>query len=175
MRVVPEAYFIDSNCFFASKFFHLIVFALFISWLMNFIDTFQWNLHVLQRVNEVHQLLDRRIQLPHYVLNGKHCSQCNLPVNYSRCSQYSDKDIFKLIDKDTSSFLHLLQLHGLHLYLEQIGLRIFPFPTTSVLTILKLNFLHRSDKLVCFVLVDGLLFKKLIIQNFPSSKEIGYP
>ena len=52
---------------------------------------------------------------------------------------------------------------------------IFPFPSSALLTILQLDFLHGSDKLVGFVVIDGLLLEQFIVQYFSTLQEQGHP
>ena len=54
-------------------------------------------------------------------------------------------------------------------------LRVLPFPTASLLTVLKLDFLHGRDELVGLVVVDGLLLEELIVQHFAAAQKKRHP
>ncbi|MBN2941965.1 MAG: hypothetical protein JTJ18_07980, partial [Streptococcus sp.] len=44
-------------------------------------------------IEEVHQLLHRRVELSDDVLHGKHHTECHLPMNHGSCSDYRDDDV----------------------------------------------------------------------------------
>ena len=96
-------------------------------------------------------------------------------MNYRCCSNHCDDDILHLVDKDASGLLCLLQLERLHLYSKEIGLCVFPFPAAALLAVLELYLLHRGEKLISFVVVDGLLLKQLIVEHFPTAQEQHHP
>ena len=52
---------------------------------------------------------------------------------------------------------------------------VLPFPSSALLTILQLDFLHGGDKLISLIVVDGLLLKQLIIKHLPLFQEQGHP
>ena len=82
-------------------------------------------------------------------------------MNHSSCSHYRDDDVLHLVDEDASSLLGLLEFKRLHLHPKQVCLRVLPFPSSTLFTILQLDFLHGGDKLISFVIVDGLLLKHI--------------
>ena len=77
--------------------------------LVNLIDTLQANLHILQRIEEVHQLLHRGVELTDDVLHGKHHTECHLPMNYGSGCNYRNDDVLYLVDENTSCLLRLLE------------------------------------------------------------------
>ena len=91
------------------------------------------------------------------------------------CCHDGDDDVLHLVDEDTAGLLRLLQLQRLHLYVEEVHLRILPFPPTSLLTVLKLDLLHGRDELVGFVVVDGLLLEELVVQHLAAAQEKRHP
>ena len=76
--------------------------------LMNLIDTFQADFHILNGIEEVHELLHRRVELSDDILHGEHHTQGHVPLDYRRCSNHRHNDILHLIDKNTSCLLGLL-------------------------------------------------------------------
>ena len=54
-------------------------------------------------------------------------------------------------------------------------MRVLPFPSSTLFTILQLDFLHGGDKLISFVIVDGLLLKQFVIKHLSSLQEQGHP
>ena len=91
------------------------------------------------------------------------------------CSNYRDDDVLHLVDEDASSLLGLLEFKRLHLHTEQVCLRVLPFPSSALLTILQLDFLHGSDKLVGLIIVDGLLLEQFIVKHLSPFQEQGHP
>ncbi len=142
---------------------------------MYLIDTFKRYPHILQRVDELHELRHGGVQLPDYILHGEHLPERHLPLYDSRCCKHRDNNILHLIDEDTPCLLRLLELQRLHLHRKQVCLCVLPFHTSTTLAILKLYLLHGGDELVCPVLVDCLPLEKLIIQHLPATQEHGYP
>lgn len=59
--------------------------------------------------------------------------------------------------------------------MEEVALRLLPFLATAALALLQFYLLHGGDELVGLVLVDGLLLKELVVQNFSVSKKMGEP
>lgn len=96
-------------------------------------------------------------------------------MNHSSCSDYRDDDVLHLVDEDASCLLGLLEFKRLHLHTEQVCLRVLPFPSSALLTILQLDFLHGGDKLISFVIVDGLLLKQFIVEHLSPFQEQGHP
>ena len=54
-------------------------------------------------------------------------------------------------------------------------MRVLPFPSSALLAILQLDFLHGSDELVGLVIVDSLLLKQFIVEYLSSLQEQGHP
>jgi hypothetical protein len=52
---------------------------------------------------------------------------------------------------------------------------LLPLLSLALLTILQLDFLHRSDELVCPVVIDGLLLEEFIIEHLSSTQEESHP
>ena len=76
--------------------------------LVNLIDSFQTDFHILNGIEEVHELLHRRVELSDDILHGEHHTQGHVPLDYRRCSNHRHNDILHLIDKNTSCLLGLL-------------------------------------------------------------------
>ncbi len=106
-------------------------------------------------------------------INQKH--PVFLSMNHGGSSYHRNDDVLHLVDEDTSCLLCLLEFERLHLHAEQVSLRILPFPSSALFTILQLDFLHGSDKLVGLVVVDGLLLKQFVIKHLSSLQEQGHP
>ena len=142
---------------------------------MNLIDAFKADFYVLQGKDKGHKLLDGRVELTNDVLRGKHHTERDVAVYNCRGGKDGDEDIFKFIDEYTTCFLRLLQSKALGLHMEEVALRLLPFLATTALALLQFYLLHGSDELVGFVLVNGLLLKELVVQNFSVSKKMGEP
>ena len=71
--------------------------------------------------------------------------------------------------------MRLLEFERLHLHAEQVSLCVLPFPSSALLTILQLDFLHGSDELVGLVVVDSLLLKQFIVEYLSSLQKQGHP
>ena len=76
--------------------------------LVNLIDTFQTDFHILNGIEEVHELLHRRVELSDDILHGEHHTQGHVPLDYRRSGNHRHYDILHLIDKNTSCLLGLL-------------------------------------------------------------------
>ena len=142
---------------------------------MYFVDTFQAYLHVLQGVDEIHQLLDGRVQLPDDVLHRQHHTQGHLPVYHGGCRHYGNHDILYLIDEDAACLLGLLQFQALHICIEQFGLHVLPLPAAALFAVLQLYLLHGGDELVGLVVVLGLLLEVEVVYLLPAFQEEGNP
>ena len=54
-------------------------------------------------------------------------------------------------------------------------MRVLPFPSSALLTILQLDFLHGGDKLVGLIVVNSLLLKQFIVEHLSPFQEQGHP
>ena len=82
------------------------------------------------------------------------------------CCHDGDDDVLHLVDEDAAGLLRLLQLQRLHLHVEEVYLRVLPFPPASLLTVLKLDLLHGRDELVVFVVVDGRAAERIFTFSY---------
>ncbi len=157
MQQIKDVYFFNLHNFATSMIFNGIQIKI------NFVRLFV-RLLALQQV----PLLDRKTPCT--------CNTGEATRHYlNTCCHDGDDDVLHLVDEDTAGLLRLLQLQRLHLYVEEVHLRILPFPPTSLLTVLKLDLLHERDELVGPVIVDGLLLEELIVQHLAAAQEKRHP
>ena len=103
---------------------------------MDLVDTLKADSHVLQGVEEAHELLHGRVELADDVLHSQHHAERHLSVDDGSGGHDGDDDVLHLVDEDAPGLLRLLQLERLHLYGEEVGLRVLPLPAAALLTVL---------------------------------------
>ena len=90
-------------------------------------------------------------------------------------AQYCYDYVLDLVYEYRPRLLTLLQFHAFHLYAEEVGLHILPFPAAAALAVLQLYLLHRRYELVGIILVTGLLLEQFVVQHLAPVQKSGYP
>ena len=85
---------------------------------MDLIDTIQADLHILRRINEVHQLFNRPVQLPNNILYRQHHTQGHLSLQHGGSCQNRYQDILHLGNTYSTGLLCLFQLQATHLQMK---------------------------------------------------------
>ena len=61
----------------------------------------------------MNKLINRTIELPDDILDSKHHPKCHLSMDDSGSSKDSYKDVFYLVDRDTTYLLDLIKIEAL--------------------------------------------------------------
>ena len=100
----------------------------FVGFGMNFVHAVKTYAHVLPRVDELYELIHGTVKLSDDVLHRKHHTKGHAAMYHSSGGKDCNQDVLNLIDGDASCLLHLLQVQGLQINLEKVGLHILPLP-----------------------------------------------
>ena len=137
---------------------------LLVSLCMNFVHTVKADAHVLPRIDKLNELFHGAVELPDDVLHRQHHAEGHAAVYHGRGGKNGNQNILHLVDGDAPRLLYLLQVQGLQIDFEKVGLHVFPFPTLSLFTALQLDFLHAAYELIGYVAVATCLFKVFVVQ-----------
>ena len=136
----------------------------FVGFGMDFVHAVKADAHVLPGVDELDELFYGAVELPDDVLYCQHHTKCHTAMYYGSGSKKGNEDVLHLVDGDAARLLYLLQIEGLQVHLEQVGLHVLPFPTFALFAPLQFDFLHTAYELVGDVAVTTSLLEILIVQ-----------
>lgn len=104
------------------------------------------------------------VELPDDVLHRQHHTERHVAVYHGSGGKNGNEDVLHLVDGDAARLLYLLQIEGLQVHLEQVGLHVLPFPTFALFAPLQFDFLHAAYKLVGDVAVAPCLLEVFVIE-----------
>ncbi len=80
--------------------------------IFDFFNAFQADFCVLRNCYEMHELLNRTIELPENELNGQHHTEGDFVINYRACSPVGNDDVLGFLQQEAACFLFLVQGHS---------------------------------------------------------------